>query len=242
MACVRRKPVPLPPGFCCTCPQVQMAMAGAAKMVAIAVQDPDRAVVTAAVVFATSLFHGGNAVVQDALLAHLETEDTAHAFVHTLVDKVRLAGQSFRYLKSELAVVAPHGSDGVRQHMLQTKADVVEIRGVLRFMQLLCEGHHLRMQNYLRDQGGSSTARNAVLEVMGFLKHPIRCICSGVLEGAAWNCRFFSAKHKAHHTSPLIEGACLLNSFGGWKQGSKRRGFKGGSESSWKVSAYSSEW
>ena len=53
-------------------------------------------------------------------------------------------------------------------------------RGVLRFVQLLCEGHHLQMQNYLREQPGSTSPCNVVIEVMGFLKEPLRCICSGV--------------------------------------------------------------
>ena len=168
-----------------------MANAGAAKMVVVAVQHADRDVVSTAITFATSLFHGGNAAVQGALLTHLEAEDRSQAFLHALGEQLRGAAESLRCLTSELAVVTAaraRVSDGVRQHMLRTKKDVLEVRSVLRFVQLLCEGHHLPMQNYLRDQPGDRNPCNVVMEVMGFLKEPIRCICSGVrgLSAGGW--------------------------------------------------------
>ena len=65
---------------------------------------PDPQVFAAAVAFATSLFWGGNAVVQDALVKYLETDKT-DSFIHTFSDKLRHSLASFRDWKSELAFV-----------------------------------------------------------------------------------------------------------------------------------------
>ena len=54
--------------------------------------------------------------------------------------------------------------------MLQAKTDVVDISGVLRLLQLFCEGHHLGMQNYLREQSEGSSSVNIVNQVMWLLK------------------------------------------------------------------------
>ena len=108
-----------------------MANAGAAKMLPLVLQDQDREVVSTAVTFGTSLFFGGNAAVQSALLAHLEAEDSSQAFVHTLAGRVRQAGQSLRYLTSELAVLTAatqRRCTDVRQQILRNKTDVMEIR------------------------------------------------------------------------------------------------------------------
>ena len=50
------------------------------------------------------------------------------------------------------------------------KTDVIESKAVLRFLQLLCEGHHGKLQNYLRDQPGTGSPINIVNEIMHFLK------------------------------------------------------------------------
>ena len=84
--------------------QNQMMFAGATKMVAITTQDPDPEVFSAVVAFATSLFWGGNAVVQNSLLKHLET-DRSQAFMRTFADKVRTSLAALRDWKSELAFV-----------------------------------------------------------------------------------------------------------------------------------------
>ena len=102
---------------------------------------PAAQVFSATIAFATSLFWGGNSVVQDALLDYLRT-DTTLAFIRTLANKVRQSLVRFRDWKSELAFVTskvPEVSSRVHQDMLQAKTDVIEIKGVLRFLQLLCE-------------------------------------------------------------------------------------------------------
>ena len=129
-------------------------------------------VFSATIAFATSLFWGGNSVVQDMLLQSLRT-DTALAFIRTLANKVRQSLVRFRDWKSELAFVTSKAPDSfksrIHQDSLQAKTDVIEIEGVLRFLQLLCEGHHLELQNYLREQSTAGTSVNIVPEIMRFL-------------------------------------------------------------------------
>ena len=67
--------------------------------------------------------------------------------------------------------------------MLLAKSEVIGSKDILRFLQLLCEGHHLRLQNYLREQPGSSTSINIVSEIMRFLKEVCVCPAQGPLKG-----------------------------------------------------------
>ena len=89
-------PLPLPPGVT---KQGLMPPASLARVAALCSQ-----VFAAAVAFATNLFWGGNAVVQDALVKYLET-DKRHAFIHTFAGKLRFSLASFRDWKSEVAFV-----------------------------------------------------------------------------------------------------------------------------------------
>ena len=87
--------------------------------------------------------------------------------------QVRHSLASFKDWKSELAFVTatvPEVDCQVHEDMLQAKTDVIAVKGVLRFIQLLCEGHHLQLQNYLREQPGATASVNIVTEVMRFLK------------------------------------------------------------------------
>ena len=71
--------------------QIEMGSAHATKTVAVMVPDPDAEVSSAAITFATSLFWGGNAAVQDALVGYLKMDRTL-LFLRTLADKVRARG------------------------------------------------------------------------------------------------------------------------------------------------------
>ena len=61
----------------------------------------------------------------------------------------------------------------VQQDILQAKTGLTGITGVLRFLQLLCEGHHLQLQDYLREQSDSSLSVNIPTEIMQFLNELI---------------------------------------------------------------------
>ena len=169
--------------------QIQLAHAGATQMVAVAVQDPDADVASAAVNFAISLFFGGNDVVQALLLQSLETTGQARELPETCRLKLRQSLQSFRYWKSEVEYVtvsAPQLSATMRQEFLHHKTDLAATHKLLRLLQLFCEGHCLELQNYLREQPGQSQSRNLVHEVMRFLKEPLQCICAGEAEEQIW--------------------------------------------------------
>ena len=123
----------------------------------------------AVVAFATSLFWGGNAVVQDSLVATLEG-DTKKAFIRTFSATLRQALMSFKDWKSEMAFVLANFPEMTSDLLLVEKArtGLRATTAVLRFLQLLCEGHHLPLQDYLREQPGG-TAANIPNEIMQFL-------------------------------------------------------------------------
>ena len=185
--------------------QNQMAAVGAANLVALMLQDPAAEVVSATIAFATSLFWGGNPVVQDALLKYLETDET-QAFLHALSEKLQHSLASLRHWKSEVAFVTasvPHFDAQVNQDLLLAKTDVAESKEVLVFIQLLCEGHHLRLQNYLREQPGAPFRVNIVNDVVLLLKEVI----SGAMEGS-----IISIATQTFHTlTELCQGPCPEN-------------------------------
>ena len=58
------------------------------------------------------------------------------------------------------------------------KTEVIESKNVLRFLQLLCEGHHLKLQNYLQEQPTANPV-NVVTEIIRFLKEVRRVVLEG---------------------------------------------------------------
>ena len=98
-----------------------MSSANATRMMAIMVKDPAPEVSSAAVAFATSLLWGGNSVVQDALVKHLEM-DVSQSFIRTFAEKVRCAVGNLGNWKCEFAfmmdmnpsMTTPSGSRKVR--------------------------------------------------------------------------------------------------------------------------------
>ena len=135
--------------------QTQLAAMGATKLVARMVQAPEPEVFSAVVQFATSLFWGGNGVVQDSLLTHLEA-DASHSFMRTLSEKLAQSLASMRNWKSELAFVTttvPELGAQVRQDMLLAKTDVIESKGL--------------PQGCIRRKGTSEAAPEAVRQAVG---------------------------------------------------------------------------
>ena len=127
---------------------------------------------SAAVVFATSLLWGGNASVQDGLIEHLESHHS-QCFLRTFSDKVQRAVTNLQDWKRESVYVAakqPEDVGRLHTEMLRAKKDLMHVERTLRLLQLLCEGHHLPLQNYLREQVGCSNPVNIVNDVMMFLK------------------------------------------------------------------------
>ena len=111
---------------------------------------------------AIAVLEGGNRVVQDQLLNHFTSTD--EKLFHDLGGLIRNAISLIEQQRAR----EMHGtfySDKSRGK-LQFKF-VVE---AFRFLQLLCEGHHLGMQDYLRIQSDNLRSVNVVREVTQFLQ------------------------------------------------------------------------
>ena len=73
---------------------------------------------------------------------------------------------------------------------------------MLRFLQLLCEGHHAPLQNYLREQPGNNPV-NIVDDIMRFLKE--------VISGRMEELIFGTAIQTFHTLTELCQGPCPEN-------------------------------
>ncbi|CAF4693310.1 unnamed protein product, partial [Rotaria sp. Silwood2] len=115
-----------------------------------------------------SLLHGGNREVQKRMLNYLkETKDVGcFTSLATLMANCRVLDlDTFeRCIKAEVLGV---GSEGMAGEKNLHDADF--IISLFRFCQLLCEGHNLEFQNYLRLQPGSSTNVNIIICTVDYL-------------------------------------------------------------------------
>ena len=87
------------------------------------------------------------------------------------VHKVQQALPSLLDWKAENVRVQE--ASAVTEQQMMAKKQVQNSTGVLRLLQLFCEGHHLQMQNFLRKQPNSPTQVNIVDELVRFLKEVI---------------------------------------------------------------------
>ena len=71
-----------------------------------------------------------------------------------------------------------------QQDIFQAKTGLIGATSVLRFLQLLCEGHYLQLQDYLRDQGAGSSV-NIPDEIMKFLDEVWRAHAGAERVGAS---------------------------------------------------------
>ncbi|CAF0745111.1 unnamed protein product, partial [Didymodactylos carnosus] len=115
-----------------------------------------------------SLLHGGNKEVQTRMLAYLkETKDVGFfTSLATLMANCSVLDlDTFeRCIKAEVLGV---GSDGMAGEKNLHDADFTI--SLFRFCQLLCEGHNLAFQNYLRSQAGSNTNVNVIICTVDYL-------------------------------------------------------------------------
>ncbi|CAM4882414.1 unnamed protein product [Rotaria socialis] len=115
-----------------------------------------------------SLLHGGNREVQKRMLNYLkETKDVGcFTSLATLMANCGVLDLDTheRCIKAEVLGV---GSEGMAGEKNLHDADF--IISLFRFCQLLCEGHNLEFQNYLRLQAGSSTNVNIIICTVDYL-------------------------------------------------------------------------
>ena len=107
------------------------------------VQNPSRLVVEHALQFGIALLHGGNTEIQDALLRHFETKHSN--FFNQMVTLLR------RYAVV-LKQPQPLSTLPLDTITSWSSTQGTPAQPVLRLLQLLCEGHHLGMQNLVRSQ------------------------------------------------------------------------------------------
>jgi len=115
-----------------------------------------------------SLLHGGNRAVQKRMLDYLkETKDVGcFTSLATLMANCSVLDlDTFeRCIKAEVLGV---GADGMAGEKNLHDADFTI--SLFRFCQLLCEGHNLEFQNYLRLQAGSNTNVNIIICTVDYL-------------------------------------------------------------------------
>ncbi|CAF1381800.1 unnamed protein product, partial [Adineta ricciae] len=115
-----------------------------------------------------SLLHGGNREVQKRMLDYLkETKDVGcfTSLAALMANCSVLDLDTFeRCIKAEVLGV---GSEGMAGEKNLHDADFTI--SLFRFCQLLCEGHNLEFQNYLRSQPGSNTNVNIIICTVDYL-------------------------------------------------------------------------
>eukprot|EP00736_Rhodelphis_marinus_P011999 Rmarinus@m.12901 len=116
---------------------------GAAELVPSLLTNPNKVLASAALELSIRMLHGGNTYVQEEVMHIMNRATSVHLF------------QQIR--------------DQFRQFMLEIKTrqpeDCKYIQNILRFLQLLCEGHNTELQHYLREQIGGVMSVDIVKEV-----------------------------------------------------------------------------
>ncbi|XP_063957489.1 ryanodine receptor 2-like isoform X2 [Lytechinus pictus] len=115
-----------------------------------------------------SLLRGGNELVQRKMLEHLQDKMDVGFFtsVAELMEKCTVLDlEAFeRYNKAEgLGVTSGENAGEKAMH------DAEFTCALFRFLQLLCEGHNLEFQNYLRTQAGNHTTVNIIICTVDYL-------------------------------------------------------------------------
>ena len=113
-----------------------------------------------------SLLHGGNIQVQQRMLKHLKEKKDVGVFTSIaalMANCTVLDLDTFeRCIKAE-AFGGASTNDDSGMAGKKNLHDAEFTCSLFRFLQLLCEGHNLEFQNYLRAQTGSNQTINIVL-------------------------------------------------------------------------------
>ena len=117
---------------------------------------------------ATALFiellNGGNLAVQDTLFAHLDACDAESRLVSHADAMLELSLQGLQESRKN-----GHLDSSNASRIALAAKDCETAQSMARFLQLLCEGHHLAFQNYLRVQPAASKQADLVKRLAGIL-------------------------------------------------------------------------
>ena len=132
-----------------------------------------------AIQFGIELLHGGNPTAQDSLLQYLYDRGGLFPMIS---HSVQIASQKLKerqrgkvFLREQL--FANPQEKRACETLLDREAEVIQVANLLRLLQLFCEGHHLRFQNYLRLQDHTSQSSNMVSEVQVRLLAYVCTLC-----------------------------------------------------------------
>uniref|UniRef100_T1J5U5 B30.2/SPRY domain-containing protein n=1 Tax=Strigamia maritima TaxID=126957 RepID=T1J5U5_STRMM len=168
-----------------------------------------------------SILRGGNVSIQMKMLQHLKDKKDVGFFtsVAGLMSSCSVLDlDAFeRNMKAEGLGV---GSEGAAGEKNMHDADFT--RTLFRFLQLLCEGHNLDFQNYLRTQAGNTTTVNVVICTVDYLLRLQESIMdfywhysSKEIIDQSGKYNFFKAidvaKQVFNTLTEFIQGPCLLN-------------------------------
>ena len=122
-----------------------------------------------AICFGVELLHGGNKQVQDSMLDFFLNND--ESFFEGMKDCIKSAADKLLLRAREQELFDPQVDQTKSISDLPPVAPSLgSIGKVLRLLQLVCEGHHLRLQNYIRLQEDNLKNTNIVQEVLLFLR------------------------------------------------------------------------
>jgi ryanodine receptor 2 len=151
--------------------QARLEHRGVAEMVLLyisACRGTQTAMVLKTLKLGISILKGGNVDVQMRMLKHLKDKKDVGFFVSIagLMNSCSVLDlDAFeRNQKAEGLGVGSEGTTGEKN-----MHDSEFTCALFRFIQLLCEGHNLEFQNYLRTQAGNTTTVNVVIATVDYL-------------------------------------------------------------------------
>eukprot|EP00667_Euglena_gracilis_P000043 EG_transcript_43 len=131
---------------------------------------------TQAVELGKAVLSGGNTVLQDQMLTYFQSRDedffmrVSEEF-ETAIDALQEREREKSFLKESTLTARTRAA--AERAMSGTKAKdklLCHVTSILRLLQLLCEGHHQQMQNYVRHQHDNLYSFNMVTEIVAFLR------------------------------------------------------------------------
>jgi len=115
-----------------------------------------------------SILRGGNIYIQQRMLKHLKEKKDVGFFtsVSGLMNSSSVLDLD-AFERNQKAEGLGVGSDGTAGEKNMHDAEFT--CALFRFIQLLCEGHNLEFQNYLRTQAGNTTTVNVIIITVDYL-------------------------------------------------------------------------
>ncbi|KAG8184852.1 hypothetical protein JTE90_012099 [Oedothorax gibbosus] len=168
-----------------------------------------------------SILKGGNVEIQKSMLKHLKEKKDVGFFtsVAALMNSCSVLDLD-AFERTQKAEGLGVGSEGTAGEKNMHDKDFT--CALFRFLQLLCEGHNLDFQNYLRTQAGNTTTVNVVISTVDYLLRLQESIMDfywyysskEIIEQAGKDnfCKAITVAKQVFNTlTEVIQGPCSLN-------------------------------